>query len=564
MKTKKIDSCLPLVGHSVNVERLRSFEHVLKTELDEVTEHRDYPIHVLGSIRRLRNRRLKRMAPLAASDFKSKTYSSFADVNALASKTEPHVSDEILSDVRLTILEALESVAARFGTGYQLDLDFGLLATFWRYGPGSSVKSQHLEGDGSFVSKMTSAYRTVTSRALPYVKHMHLHASRHRELVCSDSYFNVVEGSHLSVVAKNEEIGRTICTEPSENQAIQLAAGMYIEQALKYYCGIDLSKQQDINRSLAKQASIDGKLATIDLKSASDLITPKLIELLWPKSWFCLLSAIRSPSCRDEYGNDYSLGMMSTMGNGFTFPVMTLTLYALCVNVCRLKIRKPTVAVFGDDIIVPSLCYDDVSSCLHDAGLIINHDKSFVSGYFRESCGGDYIDGFNVTPFYVRSLQSDAEIYIVLNQYLEWSARNRVHLPRTFHYLYSLLEKPLFVPEDESDYSGIRCTLVSPRYTRLVPITRQKFLNLKRFAEDFSYEIAIMAIVGGYVRSSVKSGPNTVTYGIRSPQGSALRTKLEVRVPLNGGRRTGRCARSRAPAHSEWIDSLLEIETTTW
>jgi hypothetical protein len=60
------------------------------------------------------------------------------------------------------------------------------------------------------------------------------------------------------------------------------------------------------------------------------------------------------------------------------------------------------VRIYGDDIIVPVDCVPHVIAELETFGFKINRDKSFWNGKFRESCGGDFYDGQDVTPVRLR------------------------------------------------------------------------------------------------------------------------------------------------------------------
>jgi len=62
------------------------------------------------------------------------------------------------------------------------------------------------------------------------------------------------------------------------------------------------------------------------------------------------------------------------------------------------------VRVYGDDIIVPVDTLVHVIRYLEAFGLKVNTDKTFGTGKFRESCGGDYYDGVDVTPVRVRRI----------------------------------------------------------------------------------------------------------------------------------------------------------------
>jgi len=328
-------------------------------------------------------------------------------------------------------------------------LDMRLLYDSWRLGPGSSngISGTH------FADKIVQDW-TCTRRALPFVRQLRRLVPRLRlydEL--NGSGITVIEGSRVITVPKNEDTDRTIAIEPIGNMALQLAAGVYIESALSHL-GLHLATQQFVNRELTKVGSSCGKYATLDLKSASDLITPDLIRLLWPPEWFELLSVLRSSNCQLEGSNDWTvLFMMSTMGNGFTFPMMTMTLLALVYAAlrsvdksCKRNKIPSGVGVFGDDIICPTLHVEVVLEVLGGAGLSVNFDKSHYKkdDLFRESCGLDMYNGYDVTPFYVKSLANNAEIYVAINQLLAWSARHDFKPWRSFGVLLAGLERPPF------------------------------------------------------------------------------------------------------------------------
>jgi hypothetical protein len=61
-----------------------------------------------------------------------------------------------------------------------------------------------------------------------------------------------------------------------------------------------------------------------------------------------------------------------------------------------------SVSLYGDDIIVPTATAVSVVGGLESFGLKVNIRKSFWTGEFRESCGGDYFRGLDVTPVYLR------------------------------------------------------------------------------------------------------------------------------------------------------------------
>jgi len=227
-------------------------------------------------------------------------------------------------------------------------------------------------------------------------------------------------------VPKRYDTDRTCAAEPTWNMFLQKGVGKMIRRRLQRV-GLLRQDAQETNRALARLGSWTDSLATLDLKAASDMLTTGLVEALMPPDWFKVLWDLRSDwgTYRDLDGNTAVLryGKFSSMGNGFTFELETLVFYALTLAVCG-KGNQHRVSVFGDDIICPREHAEAVSAILAEAGFTTNDSKSFVSGPFRESCGGHYWRGVDVTPFYLRRPVSDVGQAIVLHNHLhEWASR---------------------------------------------------------------------------------------------------------------------------------------------
>lgn len=283
--------------------------------------------------------------------------------------------------------------------------------------------------------------------------------------------FAVVDGSRMSLVPKNVDTARAICVEPGLNMFFQLGVKELLEERLRSLWNVDLSIQPELNRLLARLGSKSGSYSTLDLSSASDRISVELCRTLLPRSFFETLMEIRvGKTSIVDYGLEPDLGMMSTMGNGFTFPLMTLILSCAVRAVYRVKgipIRdNPRTydagynvpgnwAVFGDDIIVCSEAYDDVVACLQLLGLQVNISKSFNQGPFRESCGHDYFSGRDVRGVYLKKLTSRQDVAIAVNLLNDWSYRTGIPLRNACVYLLEGLSLP-FVPYADSVDSGVR------------------------------------------------------------------------------------------------------------
>lgn len=276
--------------------------------------------------------------------------------------------------------------------------------------------------------------------------------------------FSIVEGNKLFFVPKETVIARTAATEPTLNMFGQLGYGSLIESKLLVNHDIDLSIQPNINKWFARSGSINGTFATIDLSSASDTIGMRFCEWLLPDRMFKDLSLLRSPKTTIQ-GRDHELYLMSTMGNGFTFPLQTW-IFANLVLATMIRLDEPIFdeygkrrySVFGDDIICPSKVYDTVVAVLERAGFTVNKKKSFATGGFRESCGGDYFKGVNIRAVYMKEYTGDASIYSLINRLMDWSICHGIYLPKTMSYLRTLVKfRP--IPQYEDERSGIRTPL---------------------------------------------------------------------------------------------------------
>ncbi|DAD50954.1 RNA-directed RNA polymerase [ssRNA phage SRR6255733_1] len=229
----------------------------------------------------------------------------------------------------------------------------------------------------------------------------------------------VVEGNVLFTVPKSTDIDRCACKEPDINMYLQKGVGSYFRKKLTRF-GIDLTDQSK-NRNLARRGSLDGSLATIDLSSASDSISRELVFQVLPITWFAYLDSIRSKTTMID-SELHVCEMFSSMGNGFTFELQTIIYYSIARAVSYFTGEQGVISVYGDDIIVPSGVASDLIFVLTFLGFNTNTDKTFIDGPFRESCGGHFVNGHDVTPFYIRKPISDLHTCITIaNQLRRWA-----------------------------------------------------------------------------------------------------------------------------------------------
>jgi hypothetical protein len=238
--------------------------------------------------------------------------------------------------------------------------------------------------------------------------------------------------ARVCIVPKDSRGPRIISCEPHEL--------MYVQQGLmrKLYDTIEchpLTKgqvnfsDQGINKSLACMASINDSLATIDLKDASDRVSLELVRQVFPDDWYECLTSCRSEETILPRGKGkVKLNKFAPMGSSCCFPVEALIFWSCAQAVIRLTrdidfrvrveedvprfariLQRPRsertlrpVYVYGDDILCDTAFAGDIMEGLETIGLLVNRSKSYVSGPFRESCGGDYHNGYDVTPVRVR------------------------------------------------------------------------------------------------------------------------------------------------------------------
>jgi len=290
--------------------------------------------------------------------------------------------------------------------------DYGSLD--FSFGPGATTSVKKM--DAHPVVKLSSSL-SCSPNLVPYLGEFLSEFPHWLAHHTSDQKYRIeLADSRLEFVPKDSRTYRSIGIEPTLNGFGQKGIGNYLKKRLKY-AGVDLSSQEG-NQKLARRGSIDGSLATIDLSSASDTISYLLVQDLLPTPWFDLLDRFRSG--RVTYKDQtFELERFSSMGNSYTFELESLIFWSLCVATCGyLGVDQSDISVYGDDLIVPTESYDKLVDVLNYCGFSVNTEKSFKTGPFRESCGADYFKGFDIRPFYQKTLISDRNLYVMHNWFL--------------------------------------------------------------------------------------------------------------------------------------------------
>jgi len=191
-------------------------------------------------------------------------------------------------------------------------------------------------------------------------------------------------------------------------------------------------RDQSLNRHRAFLGStVKGGIATIDLSEASDRVSLGLVQEIFESRCPVLyehLMAVRTNRAKLRDGTIVTLRKYASMGSAVTFPVESIVFAIIAISAVALdytvsgtarnyldalKLAIDEVSTYGDDIVIPKGSFTSVCNTLELLGLKVNSKKSFAQGLFRESCGGDYYAGVDVTPAYCRhtppSRHSDSE-----------------------------------------------------------------------------------------------------------------------------------------------------------
>lgn len=300
------------------------------------------------------------------------------------------------------------ALRCRFGPGADA-LNKGVRATAYHKLSHNSVTPEFADGARGLI-----AIHPVWQRVLSGGSDMSYVPGPCKPLMGSPA-LKLLPGNSVTFVPKNALTDRSIAIEPGLNIFAQLGLGALIRARLKK-AGLDLDTQYP-NQVLARQGSVDGTIATIDMSMASDTMATHVVQDLLPEGWFVALDWCRSKSGLVKNGQTETLvhyEKFSSMGNGYTFELESMIFYALALACAEAtpedlgcasdeaRPNKALVRAYGDDVTVPTSCVRLLGEVLNFCGFLVNPSKSFVDGVFRESCGADFFNGVNVRPYFLK------------------------------------------------------------------------------------------------------------------------------------------------------------------
>lgn len=227
-----------------------------------------------------------------------------------------------------------------------------------------------------------------------------------------------LDSAKLISVLKNSTSRRTITIEPMLNQFLQQGLNSQLRSSIER-CGVLGNSialtHQEYNQKLALEGSRYDNWATLDLKSASDLMSTTLVKLVFRQfpEFYQRMIDCRSPFVEEASKPVLTLGKFAGMGNALTFPVQSICFAVVCIaaildaqglSPSHWNVRRASrcIRVYGDDIIVHTKYAHQCVNWLHSVGLQVNTKKSFLEGNFKESCGVEAFMGVDITPLYLR------------------------------------------------------------------------------------------------------------------------------------------------------------------
>jgi hypothetical protein len=285
-----------------------------------------------------------------------------------------------------------------------------------KHGPGATADK--LRGNAKYLQR---TWPTRLERFFPCGEFLFPNARYYNEHY--DEIHFLEPGAEIPVrvisVPKTQKTPRIIAIEPTAMQYAQQAVlEGFIESIEKdSFLNRMLGFADQVpNQDMARLGSLSGDLATLDLSEASDRVSNQLVRTLMSgfPELHGAVDACRSRKADVPGHGVQRLAKFASMGSALTFPIEAMV-FLTCVflgierslntqftSKSALKRHASGVRIYGDDIIVPVDCVYDVIDQLERFGARVGSDKSFWIGKFRESCGKEYYDGFDVSIVKVR------------------------------------------------------------------------------------------------------------------------------------------------------------------
>jgi hypothetical protein len=346
-------------------------------------------------------------------------------------------------------------------------------------------------------------------------------------------------------VPKTLKTPRIIAMEPAHMQYMQQALlakivrfGHVNDEPFNWFCH---SNDQTPNRIMARKGSIDESLSTLDLSSASDRVSYSHVRDLLARHPLLMefVDACRSQKADVPGYGIIPLSKFASMGSALTFPLEAMvftTIVFLAIEsalghqltLSDIKSFKGSVSVYGDDIIIPTDYAPVVIEWLNSNNMLVNHSKSFWTGKFRESCGSDWFDGFDVSVIRCKTIfdnnhvpAEDLESLIKLQNLLF----DRFYL-KSASYLENLLDFIPVVPQGQDVIIGLFSYRRKPieRYSNT--LHRLEYLA---YSSHKSFRRSSMSGVDSLMKFFLERGEEPLSERAYQESGRPVRVRKNVR-----------------------------------
>jgi len=255
---------------------------------------------------------------------------------------------------------------------------------------------------------------------------------------------------------------------------------------------------------------------------------------------------------------------VSSMGNGFTFELMSLILFALCKSLTQ------DCSVFGDDIIVPNNVAETLVRDLNNGGFVVNPEKSHIYDVYRESCGAHFLDGHGYIESYdFRWAKNIGEVLTISNK-LSRLANIYPSFLSLFTEVYRAMPATLYA-ENPHKIEGIwhrpqepfgspkldTFTVMSPYQFRKdgIPMTRSAKVRLRRFCRNLQLNPRDASMHYGVEWVDAGSIPSTV---------DATRQWAKILMYLSSSRRCADTVKGKGVFKSFKVVTLCHGTTFRW
>lgn len=210
--------------------------------------------------------------------------------------------------------------------------------------------------------------------------------------------------SRLIAVPKDYDKPRLISAEPVihqwHQQGLMLKLYRWFSQNRYLKESIDLTDCTKMH-DLILRPDFD----TVDFSEASDRVSAALVWDLF-RDLPLRRALFRTRTTHTMWKKQrIKLRCFAPMGSAVCFPIETLVFWSLAVSTCRyLDKGRPlswyckNVRVYGDDVIIPSYATSLFCDVCNSLDMRPNESKTCTGTHFKESCGLDVFDGYDVTP----------------------------------------------------------------------------------------------------------------------------------------------------------------------